>query len=138
MLLSRIDGSADPQVQLQSVLHAEGVWRGLSAEDQETLLLHLQAHLPELAGKLRLNEAAVEEAIEARKLRLAARLMRNDPQAVRTILAHSRSFDRQLRESDPALYAQLSTYRKQSAAHLRETHPEYAALMQEFYGVPEE
>lgn len=133
ILLSRIDGKADPETQLQSILHAEGIWRGLSTADQEALLLHMQAHLPELAEKLHLKEAAVEEAIEARKLRLAARLMRNDPQALQTILAHSRSCDRQLRDSDPALYELLSAYRKQSAAHLRETHPEYAALMQDFY-----
>lgn len=132
-LLNNIDGNAAPEEQLSGILKARGVWRDVSDSDQEELLTHLQAHIRELAEKLHMREEAIEEAIEARRMKLGLRLMRQNPKAAETIRAYNRSYEAALRQDDPALYESLMQYRRQSLAHLAQTHPEYAEIIRTFY-----
>ena len=132
-LLRQIDTHAAPETQLTGILHARGVWRDVSDSDQEELLTHLQAHIPEISEKLHLSEAEIEEAIEARRMKLALRLTERNPAAAEAIRSYNRSYEASMREQDPALYRRLMQYRAQSLAHLAQTHPEYAEMIRAFY-----
>lgn len=132
-LLNNIDVNAAPEEQLSGILKARGVWRDVSDSDQEELLTHLQAHIRELAEKLHMREDAIEEAIEARRMKLGLRLMRQNPKAAETIRTYNRSYEAALQRDDPALYESLMQYRRQSLAHLAQTHPEYAEIIRTFY-----
>ena len=132
-LLRNIDTNASPEEQLSGILRARGVWRDVSDSDQEELLTHLQTHIPELSGKLHLSESEIEEAIEARRMKLALRLTENNPKAAEAIRLYNQNYETSLREQDPALYDRLMQYRAQSLAHLAQTHPEYAEIIRAFY-----
>ena len=132
-LLRHIDTSAPPEEQLSGILRARGVWRDVSDSDQEELLTHLQTHIPELSEKLHLSESAVEEAIEARRMKLALRLTEYNPKAAEAIRLYNQNYETSLREQDPALYDRLMRYRAQSLARLAQTHPEYAEIIRAFY-----
>ncbi|MCQ2407497.1 MAG: SulP family inorganic anion transporter [Oscillospiraceae bacterium] len=134
-LLESIDAGsgAPPEVQLAAVLKAKGIWHDVSDSDQEELLTHLQAHIRELSERLHMKESEVEEAIEARRMKLALRLMQRNPKAAERIRAYNREQEEVLRDSDPALYAQLMQYRRESLRHLSAVHPEYAGIIRLFY-----
>ena len=132
-LLQRIDENAAPEEQLSGILHAKGVWKDVSDSDQEELLTHLQRHIHELAEKLHLKESAVEEAIEARRMKLALRLMKNNPKAAEAVRIYNQNYEASLKEQEPKLYETLMQYRRQSLEHLTEVHPEYADIIHAFY-----
>ena len=132
-LLKNIDENAEPEEQLSGILRARGVWRDVSDSDQEELLTHLQTHIHELAARLHLSESEIEEAIEARRMKLAMRLMQQNPRAAEAIRTYNRNYEASLREQDPALYGSLMQYREQSLAHLSQAHPEYAEIIRQFY-----
>lgn len=132
-LLQNIDEHAAPEEQLSGILRARGIWKDVSDSDQEELLTHLQAHIHELADKLHMKESEIEEAIEARRMKLALRLMRQNPQAAAAIRSYNQSYEETLRKQDPALYEKLMQYRRQSLAHLEAAHPEYAEIIRDFY-----
>lgn len=132
-LLQNIDIHAAPEEQLTGILKARGVWRDVSDSDQEELLTHLQTHIRELSEKLHMRESEIEEAIEARRMKLGLRLMRQNPKAAEAIRAYNQNYEDALREEDPALYESLMQYRRQSLAHLEQTHPEYAEIIHTFY-----
>lgn len=136
-LLQNIDADSAPEEQLSGILRARGMWRDVSDSDQEELLTHLQLHIRELAEKLHMEESAVEEAIEARRMKLALRLTRNNPaeaEAVRLYHQHSEAL---LREQEPQLYESLMRYRADALAHLTQKHPEYAEMIRAFYAAPD-
>ena len=60
----------DKEHQLLDVIHARGLWKGMSILDQEGLLVHLSQHIPELAGRLGIEEEKVSAAISRRIKRL--------------------------------------------------------------------
>lgn len=132
-LLRNIDTNAPPEEQLSGILQARGVWQDVSDSDQEELLTHLQTHIRELSEKLHLSESAIEEAIEARRMKLALRLNAHNPKAAEAIRLYNQNYETSLREQDPALYDRLMHYRAQSLAHLAQTHPEYAEIIRAFY-----
>lgn len=132
-LLQNIDEDAAPEEQLSGILKAKGIWKDVSDSDQEELLTHLQAHIRELSEKLHLKESEIEEAIEARRMKLALRLMQSNPKAAETIRSYNRDYEETLRQEDPALYESLMQYRKQSLEHLAAAHPEYAEIIRTFY-----
>ena len=132
-LLKNIDESAAPEEQLSGILKAKGMWQDVSEYDQEELLTHLQAHLPELAEKLHLSESEVAEAIEARRMKLTLRLMQNNPEAAEAVQAYNRNYETSLREANPALYKTLMQYRQDSLRHLEQMHPEYTEIIHSFY-----
>lgn len=134
LLLQSIDEQAAPAEQLSGILQARGIWKDVSDSDQEELLTHLQVHIHELAHKLHMKEDEIEEAIEARRMKLALRLMRQNPKAAEAIRSYNRSYEEGMREQDPALYERLMQYRRQSLKHLEAEHPEYAEIIRSFYG----
>ncbi len=132
-LLKNIDETAEPEAQLSGILRAKGVWNDVSDSDQEELLTHLQTHIRELSEKLHLKESEIEEAIEARRMKLALRLMRNNPKAAEAVQEYNRNYEATLQDVDPALYKTLMQYRQDSLRHLEQVHPEYAEIIQAFY-----
>ena len=80
-----------------------------------------------------MKESEIEEAIEARRLKLAVRLMRQNPKAAEAIRHYNRSYEETLCAQDPALYESLMQYRAQSLRHLEAEHPEYAEIIRNFY-----
>ena len=132
-LLQGIDENAAPEEQLSGILHAKGVWKDVSDSDQEELLTHLQTHIRELAEKLHMKESAIEEAIEARRMKLALRLMKNNPKAAEAVRIYNQNYEASLKEQEPKLYETLMQYRRQSLEHLTEVHPEYADIIHAFY-----
>ncbi len=132
-LLRNIDTHAAPEEQLSGILQARGIWRDVSDSDQEELLTHLQTHIRELSEKLGLSEREIEEAIEARRMKLALRLTASNPKAAEAIRIYNQNYEASLREQNPALYDSLMQYRAQSLAHLTQTHPEYAEIIRAFY-----
>ncbi|MCQ2416449.1 MAG: SulP family inorganic anion transporter [Oscillospiraceae bacterium] len=133
IMLEQIDENASPDEQLSAILKAKGVWRSVSDSDQEELLTHLQAHIRELSAKLHLKESEIEEAIEARRMKLALRLMRNNPRAADSIRQYNMEAEAQMQQADPELYERLMAYRKESLSHLQQLHPEYAEIIHKFY-----
>ena len=132
-LLQNIDENAEPAQQLSGILKARGIWRDVSDSDQEELLTHLQTHIRELSEKLHMREDEIEEAIEARRMKLALRLMHSNPKAAETIRSYNTEYEKALKAENPALYETLMQYRQQSLSHLSQTHPEYAEIIRQFY-----
>ena len=132
-LLKSIDENAEPEQQLSGILKARGVWRDVSDSDQEELLTHLQSHIHELSEKLHMKENEIEEAIEARRMKLALRLMQNNPKAAESIRSYNANYEETMRRENPALYRTLMEYRQQSLKHLEQMHPEYAEIIRQFY-----
>ena len=118
---------------LSSAIRPDEEWADLGELDQEGLLVHLQAHLKELAERSGLNEDEVEKAIELRKIRLALRLEKIDPHVIEIIRNRTEKFEKQLKDKHPERYEELIKHRKTAIAHLRESSPEYAALIEKFY-----
>ena len=132
-LLHNIDENAEPEEQLSGILKAKGVWKDVSDSDQEELLTHLQTHIRELSEKLHLKESAIEEAIEARRMKLALRLMKNNPRAADAVREYNREYEASLKAQEPKLYDTLMRYRRESLAHLEQVHPEYSEIIRTFY-----
>ena len=132
-LLQNIDENAAPEEQLSGILRAKGVWKDVSDSDQEELLTHLQKHIRELSEKLHLKENEIEEAIEARRMKLALRLMKNNPKAAEAVRTYNQNYEASLREQEPNLYETLMQYRRQSLEHLEQMHPEYSDIIHTFY-----
>ena len=132
-LLHNIDENAEPKEQLSGILKAKGVWKDVSDSDQEELLTHLQTHIRELSEKLHLKESAIEEAIEARRMKLALRLMKNNPKAADAVREYNREYEASLKAQEPKLYDTLMRYRRESLAHLEQVHPEYSEIIRTFY-----
>ena len=132
-LLQNIDENAAPEEQLSGILKAKGVWKDVSDSDQEELLTHLQKHIRELSEKLHLKENEIEEAIEARRMKLALRLMKNNPKAAEAVRTYNQNYEASLREQEPNLYETLMQYRRQSLEHLEQMHPEYSDIIHTFY-----
>lgn len=132
-LLHNIDENAEPEEQLSGILKAKGVWKDVSDSDQEELLTHLQTHIRELSEKLHLKESAIEEAIEARRMKLALRLMKNNPKAADAVREYNREYEASLKAQEPKLYDTLMRYRRESLAHLEQVHPEYSEIIRTFY-----
>ena len=132
-LLQNIDENAAPEEQLSGILKAKGVWKDVSDSDQEELLTHLQKHIRELSEKLHLKENEIEEAIEARRMKLALRLMKNNPKAAEAVRTYNQNYEASLREQEPKLYETLMQYRRQSLEHLEQMHPEYSDIIHTFY-----
>lgn len=132
-LLQNINEDAAPEEQLSGILRAKGVWKDVSDSDQEELLTHLQTHIRELSEKLHLEERAVEEAIEARRMKLALRLMQNNPKAADAVRTYNREYEASLKAQEPRLYDTLMQYRRESLAHLEQVHPEYSEIIRTFY-----
>ena len=137
-LLHNIDENAEPEEQLSGILKAKGVWKDVSDSDQEELLTHLQTHIRELSEKLHLKESAIEEAIEARRMKLALRLMKNNPKAADAVREYNREYEASLKAQEPKLYDTLMRYRRESLAHLEQVHPEYSEIIRTFYEDAEE
>lgn len=131
--LQKIDGQSDADEQLRGILRAKGVWEDVGELDQEELLMHLQAHIVELAEKLQVSEKEIEDAIQARRFQLAKRLGERTPEAIDTIRRHIRQFEAELMEKDPALYESLVIYRRESVEKLQREQPEYAGLIEKIY-----
>ncbi len=133
-LLSRVNGPDDANSQLQKIIGAGELWKGISEQDQEELLSHISIHLKELADKLNIDEAQVEEAIEMRKLLLAHDLESKDPELFRLVKEHSRRIENELKEKDPKLYESLLKHRRNALNSLRQKRPEYNKLIETMYG----
>ncbi|HRR75692.1 MAG TPA: SulP family inorganic anion transporter [Ruminococcus sp.] len=132
-LLAELSPDSDPETQLSEVIGAEP-WDGISEPDQEELLEHIQVHLRELAEKLGIAPARIEEAIERRKLFLAERIARRNPEALEAIREHDAHFEERLREHDPKVYEMLLRHRREALKRLRESAPEYIPIIESFYG----
>lgn len=135
-LLEDIRPENDPEAQLSEVIAAKP-WDGISEPDQEELLEHIQAHLRELAEKLKIEPLKIEEAIERRRIFLAGRIAEKNPKALAVIREHDQRFEQKLREHDPKLYDMLLSHRRTALKKLRETAPEYVPIIESFYGEEE-
>lgn len=133
-LMEKLHPGTDTGTQLDSLINAGGMWKGISELDQEELIEHFIAHLHELSEKLGIDETALEEAIESRKLSIARKVMERDPNAFSAILEHSRRYEEGIRQNDPELYERLLEHRRSALEHLRRTDPDYSGLIESFYG----
>lgn len=134
-LLGSLEGeSADPQQLLSSVLGEGTVWSGMSALDQEELLVHIGLHIKDIAEKLNMNEQQLEEAVELRKLLIAQELEQKQPEVFSVIRDHTRRLEEELRENDPKLYEGLLAIRREALSGLRKSAPEYSRLIDSIYG----
>ena len=132
-ILGNISVDKSAEQQLNDILKAKGIWKGISELDQEELLVHLQNHIHELAENLNTSEQKIQEAVELRKIKLAVRLEENNPSAFSALIEHNRRFESDLKEKNPEMYAEFLRHRKEALAHLRISNPEYAGFIEEFY-----
>lgn len=137
-MLSQIDTDKSSEEQLSDILKIRGKWNGLSALDQEELLLHLEMHISELASKLKMSESHIIELIESRKLKIAERMKENNPEELEIIRKYNHSFEEHMKSDNPELYNAVINYRRQSIKKLINKNPEYSDIYNEFYNESEQ
>ncbi len=133
-LLKKINTSnGDPQQMLNRVLGEGKEWHGISELDQAELLMHIGAHIRDIAEKFNMNERQIEEAVELRKLLIAQEIETKQPEVFKLIREHTRRFEEELHEKDPELYERLLSIRREALNGLRKSTPEYGRLIDSLY-----